>query len=154
MAWSGFTLLAISRYPPCGNDSFLTNFILSKLHEITITGLDPCHLGACILRKYRPIELSVKMEKHTPLPYILFSVSSLYIVPLLSPGTITGLYIYSGENDSTILYAMKGEVSPGRGFSSGALHAENGARRCFGGSFLKYYVNCFLPLKKNGPRGQ
>ena len=49
---------------------------------------------------------------------------------------------------------MKGEVSLGRGFSSGTLHAENGARRCFGGSFLKYYVNCFLPLNKNGPWGQ
>ena len=46
---------------------------------------------------------------------------------------------------------MKGEVSPGRGFSSGALHAENGARRCFGGSFLKNYVNCFLPLKEWSP---
>ena len=61
----------------------------------------------------------------------------------LFPSFVPGDDIYSGENDSTILYAVKGEVSPGRGFSSGALHAENGARRCFGGSFLKYYVNCF-----------
>ena len=85
------------------------------------------------------------MEKHTPLP----SFVAIYR-PVIVPGDDNGT-IYSGENDSTILYAMKGEVSPGRGFSSGALHAENGARRCFGGSFLKYYVNCFLPLKRMVP---
>ena len=44
-------------------------------------------------------------------------------------------------------YAMKGEVSPGRGFS-GALHAENGARRCFGGSFLRLYPHSF-PYSRN-----
>ena len=117
----------------------MTNFCLSKLHEITITGLYPCHLGACIVRKYRPIELSVKMEKHTPLPYIRSSVSSLYIVPLLSPGTITGLYIYREREEKLILqcFAMQGEVSPRRGFSSGALHAAKWGLEMFWGKFLK-----------------
>ena len=85
---------AISRYPPCGDDSFLTNFFLSKLDEITITGLDPCHLGACILRKYRPIELSDKMEKHTPLPTFVSQFRRYIYSPVIVPGDDNGtIYI-------------------------------------------------------------
>ena len=55
--------------------------------------------------------------------FFYFYISSLYIVPLLSPGTITGLYIYREREEKLILqcYAMQGEVSPGRGFSSGDI---------------------------------
>ena len=46
---------------------------------------------------------------------------------------------------------MKGEVSPGRGFSSGALHAENGARRCFGEVFKKTTFIVFIFKKELSP---
>ena len=71
--------------------------------------------------------------------FFYFYISSLYIVPLLSPGTITGLYIYIEREEKLILqcYAMQGEVSPGRGFSSGALHAAKWGLEMFWGKCLK-----------------
>ena len=70
------------------------------------------------------------MEKHTVAVDLFLSFVAIYS-PVIVPGDDNGT-IYLEEKLNLQSYAMKGEVSPGRGFSSGALHAENGARRCFG----------------------
>ena len=63
--------------------------------------------------------ISLNGKAHTVAVDLFLSFVAIYS-PLLSPGTITGLYIYIEEKLILQSYAMKGEVSPGRGFSSRA----------------------------------
>ena len=63
------------------------------------------------------------------------SFNALYIVPLSSPGKITGLYI--GTTDFVKLMCHAREVFPGRGFSSGASIAEKWGLEIFWGKCLK-----------------
>ena len=79
--------------------------------------------------------------------FFYFYISSLYIVPLLSPGTITGLYIYiereRGETDSTMLCFARGSFPGKRVFFGGHCMQQNGAWKCFGGSVLNWCIYRF-----------
>ena len=79
-----------------------------------------------------------------------FSLFFLNFVAIYSPVIVPGdnnrtIYIYREREEKLILqcYAMQGEVSPGRGFSSGALHAAKWGLEMFWGSVLNWCIYRF-----------
>ena len=65
------------------------------------------------------------------------SFNSIYIIPLSSPGKITGLYIYRRKIFLLCPMPCKEKFPREEGFLGGDNTAENGARKSFGGSVLK-----------------
>ena len=65
------------------------------------------------------------------------SFNSIYIIPLTSPGKITGLYIYRRQIFLLCPMPCKEKFPRKEGFLGGYNTAENGARKSFGGSVLK-----------------
>ena len=66
--------------------------------------------------------------------FFYFYISSLYIVPLLSPGTITGLYISRerGETDPTMVCYARGSFPGKRVFFGGIACSKMGLGNVLG----------------------